>query len=175
MKPLCFAVAALVGFGVWPATQMDASSRERARVMLRHAYELVKKHYYDEKFHGLDLDARYRNFDEQMKGAPSLNAGMALVADFLDGLQDSHTYFVPPARPYDFGLSLPGIRPARLRHAGQAWQRCRRKAQDWRRGRRPEQRSARSRHDFTHAIHAACTVASAVVDLDRGRPGWHAA
>ena len=102
MKPLMLALAGLVGLGAWPGAQMDATSRERARVMLRHGYELVKKHYYDEKFHGLDLDARYRDFDEQVKGAPSLNAGMAIVADFLDGLQDSHTYFVPPARPYDF-------------------------------------------------------------------------
>jgi len=102
MKPLMVALAGLVGLGVWPGTQMDTTSRERARVMLRHAYELVRKHYYDEKFHGLDLDTRYRTFDEQVKVAPSLNAGMAIVADFLDGLHDSHTYFVPPTRPYDF-------------------------------------------------------------------------
>jgi C-terminal processing protease CtpA/Prc len=102
MKPVIFALAGALALGPWQGTQMDATSRERARVMLRHAYDLVRKHYYDEKFHGLDLDARYRSFDDQVRAAPSLNASMAIVADFLDGLQDSHTYFVPPARPYDF-------------------------------------------------------------------------
>lgn len=102
MKPVIFALAGALALGPWQGAQMDATSRERARTMLRHAYELVRKHYYDEKFRGLDLDARYRSFDEQVKIAPSLNASMAIVADFLDGLQDSHTFFVPPARPYDF-------------------------------------------------------------------------
>ena len=83
-------------------TQMDAQSRERVRVMLRHAYETVRKHYYDPALGGLDWDGRFKKYDDQIKAAPSLNAGLGLVADFLDGLNDSHTFFIPPARPYDF-------------------------------------------------------------------------
>jgi carboxyl-terminal processing protease len=85
---------------------MDGASRERVRVMLRHAYDNVRKHYYDTKFNGLDWDARFKEFDERVRSAASLNAGMMLVADFLDGLDDSHTFFVPPSRPYDFDYGL---------------------------------------------------------------------
>lgn len=106
---LTIVLAALFGFGLGlsardqqPESPMDAVSRERARVMLRHAYEKVKQHYYDATFHGLDWDARYREFDGQIKAAKSLNQGITLVAEFLDGLNDSHVYFVPPARPYQF-------------------------------------------------------------------------
>jgi C-terminal processing protease CtpA/Prc len=103
-------LAALVGLsgvdasarGQQADATMDAVSRERTRVMLRHAYEKVKKHYYDVKFHGLDWDARYRDFDAQLKAVKALNQGMALISSFLDGLNDSHVYFVPPARPYQF-------------------------------------------------------------------------
>ena len=35
-----------------------------------------------------------------------LNAGVAVVADFLEGLHDSHTFLFPPLRPYkvDYGV-----------------------------------------------------------------------
>jgi C-terminal processing protease CtpA/Prc len=76
--------------------------------MLHDAYDAVKKNYYDPKFHGVDLDARYKDYEAKLKTAPSLNAGVAMVAAFLDGLQDSHTYFSPPMRPYklDYGYRI---------------------------------------------------------------------
>jgi C-terminal processing protease CtpA/Prc len=81
---------------------------ERTRGMLRDAYDLVKKNYYDVKFHGLDWDARFRQFDEQMMSANSLSQGFAIVADFLSGLNDSHTFFSPPARTFrvEYGYRL---------------------------------------------------------------------
>src|SRR5689334_22338700 len=103
MRPAVWLVTALIGVGSWQASpQIDEAGRNRVKAMLRQAYDNVRKNYYDPKFHGLDLDARYREFDERVKTAASLNAGMMLVADFLDGLDDSHTYFLPPNRPYDF-------------------------------------------------------------------------
>ncbi len=71
------------------------------RSMLREAYELVKKRYYDPGFHGLDWDARYREFEAKIRGMTSVNAGLGAIAEFLDGLKDSHTYFLPPSRPFD--------------------------------------------------------------------------
>jgi len=68
-------------------------------VMLRQAHEDVKKNYYDTTFHGLDWDARYQHYSERMKQATSLGQGFSLVAGFVDGLRDSHTYFMPPQRP----------------------------------------------------------------------------
>jgi C-terminal processing protease CtpA/Prc len=71
------------------------------RTMLREAYDLVRRHYYDPAFHGLDWEARYKEFDARIRGVTSVNAGLAVVAQFLDGLKDSHTYFLPPSRPFD--------------------------------------------------------------------------
>jgi carboxyl-terminal processing protease len=83
----------------------------RVERMLRDAYDAVKRNYYDPAFHGVDLDARYQAWDEKLHSASSMNAGLTLVAGFLSALKDSHTYFVPPARPYtiDYGYRLAPI------------------------------------------------------------------
>jgi C-terminal processing protease CtpA/Prc len=79
---------------------MNSLDMDRARGMLRDARDAVKKYYYDPKYHGVDLDARYQQYDERIKTAPSLNDGLRMVAAFLSGLKDSHTFFDPPMRPY---------------------------------------------------------------------------
>lgn len=88
--------------------KMDALNLDRARGILRDAHDAVKSHYYDPKFHGLDWEARFRDFDEKIKSAPTLSQAFGVVAAFLDGLNDSHTYFRPPARPYsvDYGYRM---------------------------------------------------------------------
>jgi C-terminal processing protease CtpA/Prc len=88
--------------------KMDSFTLDRARGILHDAYDGVKKHYYDPKYHGLDIDARFHEFDEKVKNAPSLSAAFGLVAGFLDALNDSHTFFEPPARPYrvDYGFRM---------------------------------------------------------------------
>ena len=108
---LAAAIAFLIGVSPalsLPAQKMDSINLDRARVTLRNAYDVVKKHYYDPKFHGLDWDARYHEFDEKIKSAPSLSQAFGVVAGFLDGLNDSHTFFSPPSRPYriDYGYRM---------------------------------------------------------------------
>jgi C-terminal processing protease CtpA/Prc len=80
--------------------KMNSMDMDRARGMLRDARDAVKKHYYDPQYHGIDLDARYQQFDDRIKAAPDLNNGLRMVAAFLSGLKDSHTFFSPPYRPY---------------------------------------------------------------------------
>ena len=92
-----------------PSAQgLSANETYRVQGMLRHAYEVVKKEYYDPTFHGVDLEARFREYEGKMKAVDSLNAGVMMVAAFLDGLKDSHTYFQPPPRPYrvDYGYDI---------------------------------------------------------------------
>jgi C-terminal processing protease CtpA/Prc len=86
----------------------DPTKIERARGMLRDARDLVKKYYYDPKYHGIDLDARYQQYDDRIAAVPSFNEGLRLVAGFLEGLKDSHTYVIPPDRPYrfDYGFRM---------------------------------------------------------------------
>jgi C-terminal processing protease CtpA/Prc len=88
--------------------KMDDLNRDRARAILRDAYDNVKKHYYDPKFHGLDLDARFHQYDQKIADAGSLSQSFGVIAAFLDGLNDSHTFFSPPARPYrvDYGYRI---------------------------------------------------------------------
>ncbi len=103
----------LAVFPAWPASanaqqKMNRADLDQARQMLRDARDAVKKHYYDPTYHGIDLDARYREYDDRIKAAPSLNEGMRMVAAFLSGLHDSHTFFIPPGRPYkwDYGFRI---------------------------------------------------------------------
>jgi len=99
-------------FTAWVGAQapaaMPANDLHKVRGMLREGYETVKKYYYDPTFHGINLDARFAEFDEKLKSAPTMNAGLSLVAAFMDGLKDSHTAFSPPAHSYevDYGYRL---------------------------------------------------------------------
>lgn len=83
--------------GLW-AQKMDSINRDYAIGILRDAHENVKKHYYDTKYHGLDIDARYHEYDAKIRNANTLGQAFGVVAAFLDGLNDTHTFFIPPAR-----------------------------------------------------------------------------
>lgn len=76
--------------------------------MLRDASTDVKEHYYDLHFHGVDWDARVAKAQDEIAKASSLNMAMSHVAAALDSLNDSHTFFLPPMRPYrhDYGFLL---------------------------------------------------------------------
>jgi C-terminal processing protease CtpA/Prc len=97
----------LVGFltiAGWALAQAAAQNpfdnlqKDRARQMLKDLADGVRKHYYDPKFHGVDLEARIKTADERIRNAASLGQAFAAIANVLDALNDSHTFFVPPAR-----------------------------------------------------------------------------
>lgn len=68
----------------------------------------VKKHYYDPHFHGVDWDARVLEAKQRIQKSTSQNEALSHLAGALDALHDSHTFFLPPARPYvhDYGLQF---------------------------------------------------------------------
>ncbi|HTA47218.1 MAG TPA: S41 family peptidase [Bryobacteraceae bacterium] len=106
-------IAAMVAFapasyGQKPQSAMDRINLDRARQMLRDAHDELKKHYYDTKYHGLDLEARYKEYDASIARAASLAQAYGIVATFLDGFNDSHTFFRPPQRParIDYGFRI---------------------------------------------------------------------
>jgi C-terminal processing protease CtpA/Prc len=86
-------------------SKLDSTNLYRSRGILRDAYDNLKKHYYDPKYHGLDIDARYHDYDAKIQNASSLSDAFGIVAGYLDALNDSHTFFNPPSRPYriDYG------------------------------------------------------------------------
>ena len=76
--------------------------------MLNDVADDVKRHYFDPQFHGLDWDAKVRDAKEKIDKADSMNRALTHVAALLDSLNDSHTFFLPPPRPYthDYGFQL---------------------------------------------------------------------
>jgi carboxyl-terminal processing protease len=85
--------------------QLSGFDRDRAHSMLQMVADDVRKHYYDPKFHGLDWNARVAEAKQKIDTSPSFNMALSHIAGALDALNDSHTFFLPPSRPYrhDFG------------------------------------------------------------------------
>jgi C-terminal processing protease CtpA/Prc len=81
--------------------QMPPLLRDQALQMLRNANDTVKKQYYDQKFHGVDLESRGKEAERKIRDAKSFSEALGLVAWNLDALNDSHTFFIPPPRPVD--------------------------------------------------------------------------
>jgi C-terminal processing protease CtpA/Prc len=78
--------------------KLNSTDLERAHLMLRQAYDEVMKNYYDPKYHGVDLDTSFHQYDTRLNSAQSINETFRIIAAFLTTLHDSHTYFMPPAR-----------------------------------------------------------------------------
>ena len=79
---------------------MTSVQRDQALQMLKDVYDKVEKDYYDPAFHGINLDARYKDAQQKIRSAQSLSEAFGDIAWMLDGLNDSHTFFDPPPRPY---------------------------------------------------------------------------
>lgn len=103
---LCLALVFMAG----SAWSQEYTSVERAQVqeMLRDVANDIKNHYYDPSLHGLDWNAQVRETEEKIARAKTLNAALAEIATLLDSLNDSHTYILPPLRPYvlDYGFHV---------------------------------------------------------------------
>lgn len=88
--------------------KIDPTDRERAEIMLADMKDAVKKHYYDPTLRGIDVDARYRTYKERLEKAETLGDSYRIVAAFMAGFDDSHTFFIPPRRSYrlDYGYQM---------------------------------------------------------------------
>jgi len=75
-----FAVIAITSAFITVAGQTIGFERERGRQMLSVIKEDIKKNYYDPKFHGIDLDARFKAAEEKIKQANSVGQVQAIIA-----------------------------------------------------------------------------------------------
>jgi carboxyl-terminal processing protease len=100
MKLVKVAVMLATVLSVMPlrAQKFDNFERGRVKDMLHAIADDVRKDYYDPKLHGFDFDGRVREAEAKISEADSLGRAFRYLAWALDGLNDSHTYFVPPAR-----------------------------------------------------------------------------
>lgn len=78
------------------AQQFSALARQQAEYMLQRVADDVHKHYYDPKFHGVDMDEVFAQAKQRIANATSMNAALLSIGGALDELNDTHTFFVPP-------------------------------------------------------------------------------
>jgi len=79
---------------------IDPQERHIVETVLGDVIQDVRSNYYDPKYHGVDLDALFKEAKERVKAAKSYNQALATVAWVLRQLDDSHTYLVPPRRAH---------------------------------------------------------------------------
>jgi C-terminal processing protease CtpA/Prc len=83
-------------------------NRERGLKMLKEIKAAVKERYYDPKFHGINLDERFKAASDKIK---TLNSNWEIsleIAQVLLEFNDSHTRFYPPQRAdnVEYGFSI---------------------------------------------------------------------
>jgi carboxyl-terminal processing protease len=102
---LSFSFASLV---IHAQEKFDSINRSRAQEMLHRGYEEIRKNYYDPTFHGIDIDARYKFYNDKIGSAPSLGEAFRDIVAFLEEFHDSHLFFEPPMRAsvFDSGYRM---------------------------------------------------------------------
>lgn len=94
--------------------QLDKFQKDRGLQMLKDVYDGLRKNYYDPKVHGIDLDAQYKKAEATLATARNIGDQFGIIASFLEPLNDSHTFFEPPARDvrreYGYELRMVGDR-----------------------------------------------------------------
>ena len=98
------AAAAVVGIActLAPAraqNEFNKLQKDRTQQMAHDVAEAMRKHYYDPSYHGMDLQARFKEVQAKIQNAQHLGDAYGAIAQALDELNDSHTFFLPPARP----------------------------------------------------------------------------
>lgn len=84
------------------------TDRQLAHVMLQTVEGDLKDHYYDPTYHGVDMQARFREAGLKIDTANNFREAVLAIEEALDGLNDSHTHFVPPPQPFrvDYGYLM---------------------------------------------------------------------
>lgn len=94
-----------------PAQKASKADIDLWREVLHNVQRELKNNYYDPKFKGMDIDARFKLAEENMKNAQSLGQLVGIVAQVLLDLNDSHTAFIPPfnATRLDYGWQMQAV------------------------------------------------------------------
>jgi C-terminal processing protease CtpA/Prc len=82
--------------------------RSRHQAILSIIKSDIKKYYYDPKFRGIDLDARFKTAEERIKKANSIGEMSGIIAQVLVDFNDSHLFFAPPSKAskIEFGWQI---------------------------------------------------------------------
>lgn len=80
------------------AQNLESFDRENAKAMLSAAKDDLMKNYYDPAMRGMDIEDRFKKAEASIKQATTRDQLVTIVAQTLLELDDSHTFFLPPAR-----------------------------------------------------------------------------
>ena len=94
-------ILALFVFSADAYSQLDRIAKAQAKDMLKSARSAIKEDYFDPKFRGLDIDARFKVAEEKIDAATSMGQALGIIAQAVLELNDSHTRFYPPSRSID--------------------------------------------------------------------------
>ena len=85
---------------------ISKTDRDKALGILDNVSKSIQTRYYDPKMNGLDWDAVIASGKAKIAQSNSLNEALTQIAVAVSALNDSHTMFLPPPRPYklDFGF-----------------------------------------------------------------------
>lgn len=87
-------------------------NRERGMNMLDEMKDLLKMHYYDKNYRGIDIDKRFKAAKEQIKTLNHNSEIFSVIAQIFIEFDDSHTMFYPPNRSnrteYGFSMQMIG-------------------------------------------------------------------
>jgi len=91
-----------------PAQSVSSNDKERGQMMLSVAKSDIKDKYYDLTFHGVDVDAAFKEASEKIKSAQSNGQILGIIAQTVLSLNDSHTFLIPPGRRVstDYGFEM---------------------------------------------------------------------
>src|SRR6266705_560371 len=94
-----------------PADDLSRFEKERGRMMLGIIRKDLEKYYYDQGFHGVNLDESFKAAGDKIDQAQSLSRLLGVISLPLLDLDDSHTFFMPPERAarFQFGWQLQAI------------------------------------------------------------------
>jgi len=86
------------------------SDRDRKYVveMLHTIQNDLDTRYFDPTFHGVDMKARFQEAEARIQKAKSYREAMESLEWLLEGLDDSHTFLIPPHQPFqaDYGFEF---------------------------------------------------------------------
>jgi C-terminal processing protease CtpA/Prc len=94
-------IAATLAFSISPLTasaQVSGNDRGIAFGMADTIKDTIKKNYYDQTFHGVDIDFVFEQAKERLKAAETRDSLMVTLASAVMAFDDSHTTFIPPSR-----------------------------------------------------------------------------
>jgi hypothetical protein len=86
--------------------RMDSVQRGMALDVLKNVADAIRKNYYDSKYHGIDFEGRVNAAEKRIKEVGTVTEAMGAVGWMAEGVNDTHTFFIPPPKAVRGGAWL---------------------------------------------------------------------